>query len=109
MSGNSICTLVKSRFLEMYGSEPIVVRAPGRINLIGEHTDYNDGFVMPAAIGFYTWIAAKNVQIARSKRTPNTSERRYNYLWTICLGGPQDTGAISCGESQLFCVALETY
>jgi galactokinase len=59
VSGNSICTLVKSRFLEMYGSEPIVVRAPGRINLIGEHTDYNDGFVMPAAIGFYTWIAAQ--------------------------------------------------
>ncbi len=34
-----------------------VVRAPGRVNLIGEHTDYNDGYVVPAAIGLETWIA----------------------------------------------------
>jgi galactokinase len=37
-------------FKELFNNEPLVVRSPGRINLIGEHTDYNDGFVMPAAI-----------------------------------------------------------
>ncbi len=41
---------VYQKFIELYKAEPIIVRSPGRINLIGEHTDYNDGFVMPAAI-----------------------------------------------------------
>ena len=45
------------RFEQAFGAKPRIFRAPGRVNLIGEHTDYNDGFVMPSAIGFYTWIA----------------------------------------------------
>ncbi len=49
---------LQERFHQIYGGPSNVYRAPGRVNLIGEHTDYNDGFVMPAAINFYTWIAA---------------------------------------------------
>ena len=47
-------------FQRRYGEAPtLVVRAPGRVNLIGEHTDYNDGFVMPLAIDRAAWIAAR--------------------------------------------------
>ena len=48
---------IVERFCERFGSTPRVFRAPGRVNLIGEHTDYNDGFAMPAAIEFYCWVA----------------------------------------------------
>ncbi|HEX5099174.1 MAG TPA: galactokinase family protein, partial [Polyangiaceae bacterium] len=46
------------RFRERFGSVPRVFSAPGRVNLIGEHTDYNEGFVLPMAIGERTWVAA---------------------------------------------------
>jgi galactokinase len=45
------------RFTDLFGSEPRIFSAPGRVNLLGEHTDYNDGFVMPCAIGFSTRVA----------------------------------------------------
>ncbi|MFN0176435.1 MAG: galactokinase [Saprospiraceae bacterium] len=45
-------------FRRKFGETPaIIVRAPGRINLIGEHTDYNEGFVLPAAIDRAVWFA----------------------------------------------------
>jgi galactokinase len=48
---------LRGEFLQSYGSVPQIFRAPGRVNLIGEHTDYNDGFVMPVAIQFYAYVA----------------------------------------------------
>lgn len=44
-------------FRQNFEREPRLFRAPGRINLIGEHTDYNDGFVMPAALDLSIWAA----------------------------------------------------
>jgi galactokinase len=51
-----LSTIVE-RFRARFHATPCLYRAPGRVNLIGEHTDYNDGFVMPAAIEFYCWVA----------------------------------------------------
>jgi galactokinase len=48
---------LRAEFIERFAASPCVYRAPGRVNLIGEHTDYNAGFVMPAAIQFYTTVA----------------------------------------------------
>lgn len=60
--------MITELFNQHYQCQPDqVFHAPGRVNLIGEHTDYNDGFVLPAAINFGTDIAAK----LRSDRTVN--------------------------------------
>jgi galactokinase len=48
---------LREKFQEIYGRKPRVFRAPGRVNLIGEHTDYNEGFVLPFAIDRETLVA----------------------------------------------------
>jgi galactokinase len=51
---------VSREFEKRFGVSPdLIVRAPGRVNLIGEHTDYNDGFVLPMAIDRAIWIALR--------------------------------------------------
>ncbi|MGQ9771099.1 MAG: galactokinase [Thermogutta sp.] len=52
--------VVSQIFLEKFGDKPeVIARGPGRVNLIGEHTDYNDGFVLPMAIDRAIWIALR--------------------------------------------------
>jgi galactokinase len=56
----SLKKTIADKFKHRFGVPPtFVVRAPGRVNLIGEHTDYNDGFVLPMAIDRATWIALR--------------------------------------------------
>ena len=57
---NPTAGAVTSAFIERYKSQPLIlVHAPGRVNLIGEHTDYNEGFVLPMAINHAVWIALR--------------------------------------------------
>lgn len=51
--------IIAELFRKKFGEQPYIYRAPGRVNLIGEHTDYNDGFVMPAAIGLDCWVGIR--------------------------------------------------
>lgn len=56
----SIRGRVVEAFVSKFGEEPEgLIRAPGRVNLIGEHTDYNDGFVLPMAIDRAVWVALR--------------------------------------------------
>src|SRR5688500_15766005 len=41
---------IRQQFIQRFNKEPLIISAPGRVNLIGEHTDYNEGFVLPGAI-----------------------------------------------------------
>ncbi|WP_149914897.1 galactokinase [Sphingobacterium cavernae] len=86
----SLVNQVKDTFQRVFNSEPqIVVKSPGRINVIGEHTDYNNGFVLPAAID-------KGVYIGISSRDDNNIElysvdynEKYNTDTTTLTFGPE--------------------
>jgi galactokinase len=74
-------------FRQRFGGTPRLYRAPGRVNLIGEHTDYNDGFVLPAAIGFYTRVALA----LRAERRVRVGSRNLGETLELAadLGAPQ--------------------
>lgn len=77
------------KFSELYDAKPLIIRAPGRINLIGEHTDYNDGFVMPAAID-------KEITFAITAATDGVSSiyaMAYDEFYTPDITNPQKIDA----------------
>ena len=81
---------LEESFRRRYGVVPSICRAPGRVNLIGEHTDYNDGFVMPAAIEFYTYaaVSARNDRkvVVASENFDESVEFELDHLKTGSTG-----------------------
>lgn len=104
---------LQAKFKALFGTTAKIYRAPGRVNLIGEHTDYNDGFVMPAAIDFSCWVAiaprddhnlvihsenfADSVEVNLKDHMPAPSGKWYDYplgvAWVLQLAGHNLRGA----------------
>ncbi|MBI4476948.1 MAG: galactokinase [Acidobacteria bacterium] len=55
--GGEVDVALTARFVSLFGETPRTYRAPGRVNLIGEHTDYSEGSVLPAALTLSCWVA----------------------------------------------------
>ena len=101
---------VHQKFIALYQTEPLLVRSPARINLIGEHTDYNDGFVMPAAIDkeivfaiapatdgrthIFSLNFNEGVDVGVDIPNPVNSPRWLNYLLGV-LKGMHDQGKLT--------------
>lgn len=77
-------TDTQKKYQQLFGPDFLLVRSPARINLIGEHTDYNDGFVMPAAIDRETMFAIG----PSSDGTSVIHATMYNESFTVDITNP---------------------
>jgi len=82
---------IHKSFRSIFHSKPgFIVRAPGRVNLIGEHTDYNDGFVLPMAIDRAVWIALR----------PRADRRVSVHFLDLGLAAAFDLDSLARGEAR---------
>jgi len=108
---------VTLEFTQRFGAKPaLLARAPGRVNLIGDHTDYNDGFVLPMAIDRAVWIALRRRDDSRvvvhsldfnedaafdvrhlERGANGWSEYMQGMAWSIETGLSPHPGSMLCG------------
>ena len=91
-----------ARFEGLFGRTPRLFRAPGRVNLIGEHTDYNDGFVLPAAIDLATIAAIAPRSDRKLCVTPRRSRGPWNSISMILRPRRAAIGATMSGAWRFF-------
>jgi galactokinase len=80
-SNDAITKKLKERFTSLFGEVPLLVNSPGVINLIGEHTSYNNGFVMQAAIDRSVQFAIAPSAAAHST-IYNLNDEQYHIIGT---------------------------
>lgn len=113
--------LLRDHFRKNFGGDEGLVfgRAPGRVNLIGEHTDYNDGFVFPMAIDFQIMLAARRrsdrlvriysvdyedaVEFSLDQTIDFDNDHRWSNYPRGVLRAMQEAGAELCGLEMAFC------
>lgn len=94
-----LITSLEKHFKETFSNEPLIFFSPGRINLIGEHTDYNEGYVFPAAVdkGIYLAIQKtekslstaealdkkEKIEFSLQSLKPTTAGSWINYIWGV--------------------------
>lgn len=91
-----------TQFTHRFGAVPRVFRAPGRVNIIGEHTDYNEGFVLPAALEQATYIAVA----PRDDRRLRVRSLAYDVTMEVDLDDP-DLGPREDWSDYVVGVAVE--
>jgi galactokinase len=108
---------IVNKFVELYKKEPLLVSSPGRVNLIGEHTDYNEGFVLPAAIDKKVVVALEKnsgsqcrfyaCDVEESFHTNIHDLKKSDLRWPDYLSGVVDQLLINGHKISGFDVAFE--